>query len=370
MPIQKTSPIDFSHPGLCRIMANSEGGTATFSQEDERRTLRSQQGFDKRPGIVNVPAMDVQVALPRYVTRYVNLYSRAGRLVKNVSIVDYDFALVSINVGAILSIRRGIDPGLDNKIQQTFKSTPITFGDVDAAEAAIIRAGASVNDYWVDLIMVGRSQLPSKLPDQRINEFTRLMQSLRDRNGELIYGKVELMDHVTVDCKGSAFHLPDNEIIVPKNPADPRREIEERAKESNPGCDNLETVAEKITEFNIPEAMIKMERQPIVVCGVKIGETDVPVLYTRNAHVTVYGSVTSPVAVARMMVKVFQDCLRDAAITTGVVQLITGFDALPAAKAIFTTSLAACLELKLPDGLECIVFDMPVVSDKSEWQRH
>ena len=355
MPINRQFAPDLQSPAICEFTVKGD----EYSEADKRRKDRAAEGFRSAGTVRDVPGYATNIVFPTYVRETVAVYTRMGRLIRNMVIEDFGYCRATLSAEAILSIRDTVI--VSQPIEDAFTNTILDMAHIDEAENNLVRSGVNLQDYQVDLaaklIVIERKELSAN-----INEFIRVMDSQRDKSGNPVY-HVKRLDKVERGCQRTTGDFPSDPIVVADDPNNPGDAIRDRVNQENQECDGLVPIQVDLgVPFKVPEFKTEWTVDEIWVCGVKLGETKIPHLYTRQRDMRLVGVVSSLDSVAQVAENAFKSCMTEAAAATSLLTLVTSGSTIGAAVTVFVSYVKQCLLIKLGGDLKCIVPDLFLVT--------
>lgn len=369
MPVQRNYTFDLSSEEVCNLLRSEEGaGKAQYCQAVDIMKSRVADGYEHDITDTRLLIGSRQkLKFFAYGTRNVALLSRERRLIDVYPIEDCGIVNVQLQIEAILSTRLGLDPAMKAAIINAFRTTPLSMTEVDQAETAMIRAGAGIQDYWVDLALtLDRDEF--QIERTHVDQFKALMADQKDLQGRKVY-IVEERGNVVLSCSSNVPPLPASHVIEVHQGDDVGKTIIDHENAVNrENCDGLVVTDHVIgTAFLIPETMLRWELIPIVVCGKQIGSMHLPFLFKRQRPAVLHGIVASLPDAKNYYEDNFRECIVVSAITTGALAIVTGFGGLAAAAAAFQTALTLCISDKIKKSQHCIIPDLQLIVEDRPW---
>lgn len=369
MPIQRNYLFDLNRPEICALVThNGKAIGASFKESREILQRRKAEGYEPPADWSRIiPSSRKAFQMVAYGIRRVRVSSPQGRLINIYEIQDAAPVALELWVEAILTLRQGLDPVIQDVIVKAFSTTQIDLGAVDDAETQIIRAGAKVDDYWIEFSTSVQQTAPPDIGRAMIDQFINLTGSQRDVQGRKLFMVAE-ESTLDVFCSSQKAPIADRDALVIKPGADADLEIRNRENANNPTCDGLVVTDLTIgTAFLIPEIMLRWDLTPIFICDKFIGSMNLPYVFKRQRPAVLHGLVASLDDARRFYETIFRDCLNVAISSTAVLQIVSGFSSIAAAAAVFKTALLLCLETKIQKSVTCIVPDLVLVVEDRNW---
>lgn len=360
MPIQRTIDLDLKDPAICAFL---KGTDTEYRSGSDLRSERVSSGyaFAKDRFIQAEPTAD----LPLFIERQCEIRSSAGRLMYTTIITDVVMFKLNIGIYAVLSLKP-VDIVLKQQAEDTFLNTDML--DVDKAESEIIKSGIELDDYQVDLEFKAEKVSSVGSFDAALRVFIDQIKTQIDKNGDPLYD-VKVLEEYKIHCDGTLPQIPDESIIIVDDIEDPIPDIIKREKENNPRCERIEITEHRVgTAFQYPEYKTEWGRRKLRIgrCWTWVWW---PTTYSRTTKYVIIAYVVSTPEIKKWFERAIRDCLESSALATGILILITGGMAIPAAATVFITACLQCLESKIEDSADCLKPDLKLISETGDWDK-
>jgi hypothetical protein len=271
---------------------------------------------------------------------------------------------------ALLFVRPTLGKALTDQITLAFHTTKVDGGpDLGAAETAIIKAGAQIDDYQVILIFELRRLKPANVSQINKDTFEHQIQNYRDAKGQQIYrlqwdekGGVKYL----CDAPSNAFN--DSNILI-GDPDHPEKTITDYERNQGHPCENLEITAHRIgTAFQYYEWKTEWEVRPVRISNCEIMRTKIPFFYSRIRKQALWGYAMTEAQLKHNMENGIIACLEAAAIQTGALIIVTGGMGIGAAVQAFCGNLQTCLVSKASNAVKCLLSGVKLVAEFGKWE--
>lgn len=364
MPIQREISPDLQAPEVCEFLRS---GGPNYSQESAATSEWSAEGYDFVTGGKRLLAEQKQ-AMRTYISRQVEVYTRAKRLLLSSTITDAVDHNISLKIYALLFAKKGLDPKLVAEMKSVFQKTD--FSDpalIATAETYIINFGAKIDDYQI--IPIFELDRLSSAEDLGINlkAFVDQMKGYKDERGNAIY-TIKVLDTVKYECDAPTNAHDDADTIeAPVD--DPGKAIGDYEQGQDHPCDGLVLTLHRIgTAFQYYEWKTVMEVREIRVGKCRIMKTKIPITYSRITKQALWCYTMTEDQLKRNLEKAIISCLISAAEETGALALVTGGLGLEAAATAFANACQECLESKVSDTVKCLFSKLKLVAETSDWK--
>ncbi len=363
MPINRHFYPDLASEGVCDFVRSYR---QTYTEVDLKRVERVAQGYKSLGAPRDIaPSETINATIPMYQRRYVEVSLRSGRFVNIVEIEEFGYAKVDVLVQAILSCRNGLASAHEGALLQVFHDTTLDLASVDQAEMDLIRSGVALQDFQVDLVLKLELTTPLTFLSDRASAFVTAIENERDAGGKRIY-KARILEQILTSCKSQL--LPSDPSTT-ADPADRDKVIIDEVRKTNPACEELAYTEHVFLPWKVPEFKLEEHRDRVFICGVDFGEVTWYQLWFRQTDSKLIGAVVSPAEIMTVAMKVFNDCMVEAAVATSFVLIFTSGKGLPLAETVFVSYVQRCIELKLGPALDCVIPRLFVASSPpGPWQ--
>ncbi|TIN79756.1 hypothetical protein [Mesorhizobium sp.] len=366
MSVQRDIAPDLAHPKICPFLNDFDPKTKTFSLEGENKNERQSQGYT----LVDTKEIHTQkqVMMTCLARTFDVISTQSGRVILTSEIFDPIEHHLSLEIWAILFLKDELDKSLSEEIIKIFKDTnpadPAT--DLEAIETRIIRAGANMSDYQVDLVWRLTKVEAPIMSTLNSTAFRELVESVVDENGRA-YHRVREQQQTRLTCE-MPKHNDDEEIIVCKDLVNPIECIAKR-EPIHEGCSDLVYTDQAIgTVFQYYEWKVEWLVRPVKIGRCTIMKTRIPVFFSRITKQVLWGYTLTLQQTKDNFERQMKECILWAAGVTAVAVLVAGGMGIKAAANAFSTALMTCLEQKLDDAVECVFGSMRLVAQSSGWE--
>lgn len=366
MPIERNFSADLRPGTLCNYLR--EGG-GSYNNIGLKAEPRREQGYVLADNPVRAVSAPEALSLPVFIRRRVEVRSPAGRLLFEPWLTDVVVFECELTVLAILFLKQGLDPAKAALVETAFANTDIEGTSPDEAERDLFAQGVDIDDYQVDLAF--GLQSPGRPPFPR----TAVEAYLAQVNGITLKGRSLYVARETgeqeISCEGGMpQYPPEAVIIVESEPEEIVPVLTERAQQEldRRDCDNIEVTEYRVgTAFQYPEFKVDWLQK-----RVKIGRcwtyVPWPVTMTRTRKNILYAYVVSTPQMKQAFERAIRDCVEFAAISTGVLLILTSVaGGWAAALTAFVTACQQCLETKFEDTVRCLYPDLKLIEEYDDW---
>jgi hypothetical protein len=96
-------------------------------------------------------APPTKIALRTFIATTIDVFTRAGRLVRTQEVIDPIDHPLKLEILALLFLKPGLDANVSQAISNAFQNSPLTNASISDAETKLVQSGAKLDDYQVDL---------------------------------------------------------------------------------------------------------------------------------------------------------------------------------------------------------------------------
>jgi hypothetical protein len=366
MPIQRDIVPDFQNAEVCNFLKNY--ASTSYSEETAVQAKWQAQGYVAVVGAKKmIPESERQMNLRTFSSHQCRIRTQAGRLLRTMTISDPVDHNLKMRIFALLFVKKELRAELVAAIKDAFSRTN-PGPDVGTAETALIKAGASVDDYQVVLILeLQRLRGPEEL-QINLKTFLQQTKSYTDRNGKLLY-RIEVDEAAINECDLPPKSFDDKDIIKTHDANHPENDILNFENGQHHPCDGLEITPHRIgTAFQYYEWKVQWEVRPITIGPCQIMMTKIPIIYSRIRKEALWCYAMTEPQLKRNIEKAIIDCLISAAEETAVLAIVTGGLGLEAAAAAFCSACQDCLESKVSDAVVCLFTSLKLLAEIGDWQ--
>lgn len=375
MPIQRTISPDLSTGAVCNFLNTLV--EKKYSEEESCKNEWMSNGFEfVEGGSKSILPQRQSLFMTTFFSKKAEVISVAsGRRHAEVDVICPIGHELELNICALLFIKKGkVSNSVKDQILDIFMNTVISEEHIDDAETDLIRAGVGIGDYQVVLFFElwrrRRSEISSDTDNVNLQALKTQTEELRDAAGNQIF-RVRISEQIQLLCNAPS-NTTDHENQIEVGDIDnPIKEIADaiRRREELRRCDGIEIVNKQIgNKFYYKEWKIEWEIRSIKTGRCTICKLHLPITYFRKARKTLWATVVVSGSLKPAIEKMVLGCIEDAAITTGIVIVLTGGMGLAAAITVFSVACWACLEKKFPETLECILPSLYLATERDEWR--
>jgi hypothetical protein len=322
MPIQRSISPDFQKPAICTYLNSAR---PTYDDEEaEAKKQWTTAGYQFVAGGNGKRKLaNATINLRTFVARECKVFTPANRLLQSPTIIDAIDHNLDCTIFALLFVRPALAKPLIDQITQAFQTTDPSGPDLGAAETAIIKAGAQMDDYQVTLIFELTRLRPPEDKRTNLTAFEDQIKNYKDRNGRPVY-ELEVTEKIELLCDAPSNAFDDRNIIT-GDVDHPEKAITDYENGQGHPCEGLEITDHRIgTAFQYYEWKTEWKVRPIRIGPCEIMRTKIPVIYSRIRKQALWGYAMTEAELKRNIEKAIIDCLERAAIETGALIIVTG----------------------------------------------
>lgn len=362
MPIDTALNTDLSAPELCNFLAR-DYSTDTYTDEVSATDQWIADGYHKAADRLTLANAE-KLFLQTYEVTTFDVRTADNRPLPTVDVADAVEHRLLMQVKAYLLLKPDLTADLADAITKAFEQTDPN--DASKAEADLIRTGASIDDYVVCLgIQLVQGQ-PKVVSTVNRDAFRNQIAHQSDSSGKLLY-RVE-WNAINAACHWASNENSGDHVVICDNVDHPDDCLEKSANEKHPHCDGLAVTKHRIGtafQYNEWRTVSKKQRIKIGRCWTWLW---VPTVQTRLTKQALWGSVQSKQQIKDYFEKALRDCLESAAISTAILILVTGGEAIAVAAKVFVTAVMQCLEKKVTTAVDCLFADLELVKEPGDWE--
>jgi hypothetical protein len=171
-----------------------------------------------------------KMAMRSFRTCAVSVFTPADRLLEVSLITDPIDHDVSFRISAILLVKAGLSADKVDQLTKFFIETALD--DIDHAETDAIRAGFSVDEYQVCLVLKFTRLSSPSISKINLDTYCKQISQCKDREGRAYRAVPSDNFTFAYDLPSNAFN--DEHILLVKNLDDPSAEIQNRGTKERP----------------------------------------------------------------------------------------------------------------------------------------